>query len=133
MFNSKTVEEARRIKDEIINDYRDIAEEAMNCLDEGFEFSVTVMVLPEKLRKQFRTSNHIERLNYELKRRSKAIGIFPNEASMLRLMGAVLMEYNELIQSRKHLVFYQTTYAQLMACSKKLEKLAEEHRGIMVA
>ncbi len=133
MFNSKTVEEARRIKDDIINDYRDIAEEAMNCLDEGFEFSMTIMVLPEKLRKQFRTSNHIERLNYELKRRSKAIGIFPNEASMLRLMGAVLMEYNELIQSRKHLVFYQTTYAQLMACSKKLEKLAEEHRGIMVA
>ena len=61
------------------------------------------------------------------------IGIFPNEASMLRLMGAVLMEYNELLQSRKYPVFYQSAYTQLMACSKKLEKLAEEHRGIMVA
>ena len=133
MFNSKTIEEARRIKDEIVSDYRDIAEEAMNCLDEGFEFSMTVMALPEALRKQFRTSNHIERLNKELKRRSKAIGIFPNEASMVRLMGAVLMEYNALIQSRKHAVFYQSTYTQLIASSDKLERIGKEHRGMMVA
>ena len=51
-----------------------------------------VMTLPEGMRRFFRTSNHIERLNRELKRRSGVIGIFPNEASLIRLMGSVLMK-----------------------------------------
>jgi len=46
-------------------------------------------------RKRLRTSNGIERLNEELRRRERVIRIFPNEASMIRLMGAVLMEHHE--------------------------------------
>ena len=46
MFNCKTIDEARKRKDAIIADYKDIAEEAMNCLDEGFESAMSVMVLP---------------------------------------------------------------------------------------
>ena len=67
----------------------------MKCLEEGFEDSMTVMTLPAGMRKYFRTSNHIERLNRELKRRSNVIGVFPNEQSLLRLMGSVLIERNE--------------------------------------
>lgn len=55
------------------------------------------MVLPNYLHKYVRTSNQIERLNKELKRRSNVIGIFPTEESLLRLMGAVLMERNEVL------------------------------------
>ena len=66
MFNCKTTEEARKRKDAIIADCKDVAEEAMNCLDEGFENAMSVMILPHYLRKYFRTSNHIERLNKEL-------------------------------------------------------------------
>lgn len=58
---------------------------------------MTVMVLPNYLHKYVRTSNQIERLNKELKRRSNVIGIFPTEESLLRLMGAVLMERNEVL------------------------------------
>ena len=72
---------------------------AMICLDEGFEDAMTVMVLPRYLHKYFRTSNQIERLNKELKRRSKVIGVFPNEESLMRLMRAVLLERNEAISS----------------------------------
>ena len=64
----------------------------MECLDEGFEGAMTVMTRPEGMRRFFRTSNHIERLKRELKRRSGVIGIFPNEASLIRLMGSVLMK-----------------------------------------
>jgi transposase-like protein len=63
--------------------------------------------LPEPYRKRLRTSNSIERLNEELRRRERVIqkhpshwtnmlrGIFPNETSMIRLMGSVLMEMHE--------------------------------------
>ena len=93
--------------------YGDVAEAAMSCLDEGFESAMTVMELPKHLRRYFRTSNHIERLNKELKRQSKVIGIFPNEASLLRLMGAVLMERNAVIQNTKAM-FSTVTYDALL-------------------
>ena len=134
MFNCKTVQEARKRRDEIIADYKDIAEEAMTCLEEGFEAAMTVMVLPSYLHKYFRTSNQIERLNKELKRRSKVIGIFPNEESLIRLIGAVLMERNEKIGSQKR-VFKAETLQELMATdiSAKLVKIAKEQRQLLAA
>ena len=91
MFNCKTVKDARDRRDQILGDYRDVSEESMICLEESFESSMTEMVLPIGIRPFYRTSNHIERLNKELKRRSRVIGIFPNEASLLRLIGSVLL------------------------------------------
>ncbi len=71
MFNCETIELARQRRNEIIADYQDIAESAMECLENGFESSMTVMTLPKGMRRYYRTSNHIERVNKELKRRSK--------------------------------------------------------------
>ena len=51
MFNCKTPAEARKVRDRIIDDYRNIAESAVACLDEGFESSMTVMLLPVWLRR----------------------------------------------------------------------------------
>jgi len=133
MFNSRTIEEARSKRDQIIEDYRDIAEKAMDCLDRGFECAMTVMVLPEEIRRDFRTSNQIERLNRELKRRSNAIGIFPNVKSLVRIMGAVLMERNAELQSTKRPVFYQTSYREVLSSENKLKKVAEEQMGMLVA
>jgi len=134
MFNCKNVIDARRKKDEIIESYRDVAESAMQCLDYGFESAMTVMVLPMGIRRYYRTSNHIERLNKELKRRSKVIGVFPNEKSLLRLMGAVLMERNDAIQSQKA-IFSATTYATLLASEvpTKLITIAREQAQLRAA
>ena len=134
MFNCKTIEAARKRRDEIIADYKDVAEEAMTCLDEGFEAAMTVMVLPGYLHKYFRTSNQIERLNKELKRRSKVIGVFPNEDSLMRLMGAVLMERNDQIASLR-CIFKATTLQELMSSDLplKLVKIAKEQRQLLAA
>ncbi len=134
MFNCKTIEEARKRRDTIIADYKDVAEEAINCLDEGFESAMSVMVLPNYLRKYFRTSNHIERLNKELKRRSKVIGIFPNESSLMRLMGSVLIERNEEISARK-CIFTNKTYQELLKTDApaKLIQIAAEQRNLLAA
>lgn len=134
MWNSPTVEAARRKRNAIIADYRDVAESAMACLDEGFESAMTVMALPVHLRKYFRTSNHIERLNRELKRRSSAIGIFPNEDSLLRLMGTVLLERNEAIAARKA-IFSPASYEAMIHSDTvaELRKLAAEQQMMRAA
>jgi len=72
-----------------------------------------VPVPPSWLRRYHRTSNHIERLNKELKRRSKAIGVFPNEDSIIRLMGSVLIELNDAMMSGKA-IFSRKTLAGLL-------------------
>ena len=134
MFNCKTIEEARRRRDSILADYRDVAESAMTCLEDGFEETMTVMTLPQYLRKYFRTSNQVERLNRELKRRSKVIGVFPNEASLMRLMGAVLLERNEEIASIRR-VFKAEIYRELMKTDlpANLVKIAVEQRQLLAA
>lgn len=134
MWNCEDVTTARKKRDSIIADYKDVAEAAMNCLDEGFESSMTVMILPKSLRKFFRTSNHIERLNKELKRRSDVIGVFPNEDSLLRLMGTVLLERNEAVSTQRA-IFSPETYAALMASDAvpELVKTAKEQLQLKAA
>ena len=134
MFNAKDITEARNIRDRIIEDYRNVAESAVSCLDEGFESSMTVMLLPRGMQRYYRTSNHIERLNRELKRRSKVIGIFPNEDSILRLMGSVLIEQNENFALKKA-IFSSDSLASLMNSTvpSKLMILAREQQQFRVA
>ena len=134
LFNSASLKEAIQKRDAILDDYQDIAEDAMKCLDNGFNDAMTVMTLPKHLRKYYRTTNHIERLNKELKRRSRVIGVFPNEASLLRLMGAVLMERNDYIQTMK-VVFSPATYANLLSSDvpAKLYTIASEQRQLLAA
>ncbi|SFO33657.1 Transposase (or an inactivated derivative) [Eubacterium pyruvativorans] len=134
MFSCSDMKEARKKRDEILDEYRDIAESAMACLEEGFESSMTVMNLPKSLRIYFRTSNHIERLNKELKRRSQVIGIFPNTGSLIRLMGAVLIEQNSIRQSRKS-IFSQKYYRKMQEAGtkEKLVRIAEEQIALLAA
>lgn len=101
MFNCTTIKEARAMKNAIAEEYEDVAERAVNTLEEGFEDSMTVMhFAQDTMRKVLRTSNSVERLNRELKRRSDVIGIFPNKASLLRLMGSVLIDEHEKLLSK---------------------------------
>jgi len=124
MFNAETIEAARVIRDEIIADYEPVASTATETIDNGFEDAMTVMVLPEWLRTKLRTTNWIERLNRELKRRSDVIQIFPNQESVLRLMGAVTIEYNDELTS-KNRVFSEKTFNKMkMETVPKLQEVA---------
>lgn len=134
MFACNTLKEARNKKDQIIQEYQDVAETAMSCLDEGFESAMTAMILPRGMQRFFRTSNAIERLNKELKRRSQVIGIFPNEESLIRLMGSVLIEQNSLSQSGK-VIFKKESYEALLTSDvqEKLLVIAKEQATMLAA
>ena len=56
---------------------------------------VTVFELPESHRKRLRTTNILERLHKEIKRRTRVATLFPNEASALRLISAILCEIDQ--------------------------------------
>ena len=133
MYNSETVEAARRKRDEIIAEYGDIAEKAMQCLEEGFESVMIVMTLPKGLRRYFRTSNHLERVNKELKRRSNVISVFPNEASLLRLMGSVLLELDERYSAHSKVHFAKKEAALLGSLAGQLKGVALEQHRLMAA
>ncbi|HOS83043.1 MAG TPA: transposase [Methanolinea sp.] len=61
-------------------------------------------IAPQNHWRRIRNTNILERLNKELKRRSRTIGAFPNDASLLRLAETILMDINEeWITSRKYL------------------------------
>ena len=133
MFNAGTIDEARNIRDEIIRDYRPVAAGAVEILDKGFEDAMTVMQLPEWMRTKLRTSNWIERLNREFKRRSDVIQIFPNAESILRLMGAVAIEYNDHL-SMKQRVFSEKTFNRIkVELIPKLKEIASTQQALLDA
>ena len=64
-------------------------------LDEAEEDVLAYMTFPKEHRVKIHSTNPIERLNGEIKRRTEIVGIFPNEAAIIRLIGAILLEQND--------------------------------------
>jgi len=80
----------------------------MDVLEQGFNDATAVLSLPEKYRLKLRTTNSMERLNQEIRRRERVIRIFPNRESSLHLLGAFLIEYDEKWPGKKY--FDMTDY-----------------------
>ena len=103
IFQAPDVETARLLLERTLAQYTAKAPNAMKCLENGFDDAVAVLALPSAYRKRLRTTNTVERLNEEIRRRERVIRIFPNVASVERLVGAVLLENDEEQAARKYL------------------------------
>ena len=90
-----TAEFARKRAYDVIDSYAKRFPKAVQCLEDGLEDSLAFYAFPRLDARKISSSNMIERLNREIRRRTSVIGIFPNESSYVRLETAYLMEYAE--------------------------------------
>jgi len=104
ILQAPDIETARMLLKKTLEEYEKKAPRAMSILEEGFDDATAVLSLPERYRKRLRTTNSIERLNEEIRRRERVIRIFPNRESAVRLIGALLLEIdNKWAGGRKYL------------------------------
>jgi len=103
IFEAVTIDDARQFKEELMNRFGNDPkyEKALATLDEGFEDTIQYIDHPEQIHPHIRSTNSLERLNQEIRRRENVIRIFPNTQSAFRLVGAVLMHYQETVYSKR--------------------------------
>jgi len=104
IFNSPSLQMAEIMVTQAVDQFEKSAPEFTRWLEENISEGLTCFNFPQKHRKKIRTSNGIERVNREVKRRTRVAVLFPNDASALRLVTAVLMEiHEEWITGRQYL------------------------------
>jgi putative transposase len=95
IFTAPDNQEALRLLDIFLSDYKDSAPELVAWAEEALPEGMVIFSMPEKHWKRLRTDNMLERLNKEILRRTRVATLFPNTASCLRLISAVVMEISE--------------------------------------
>ena len=95
IFTAPTAAEAQRLLDQLLKRYEKSAPRLTAWAETNIPEGLTVFEFPSEHWRRIRTSNVLERVNKEIRRRTRVATIFPNEESCLRLVSAVLMEISE--------------------------------------
>ena len=95
MFNAPDRKAAEEFLQLAVQKYAVSAPRLSAWLEENLSEGFTVFDFPLEHRRSIRTTNSLERINREIRRRTRVVGVFPNEASCLRLISALLMEISE--------------------------------------
>ena len=101
VFDSPSRPAAETRLKEVVAHYAKSTPKLSAWLEENLPQGLTVFDLPVAHQKRLRTSNGLERVNQELKRRTRVARVFPNEASLLRLVSALLAETSDEWESGK--------------------------------
>ena len=104
VFDAESLAAARERCGEVIERLREAAPKVAELLEAAEEDLLAFYRFPEPHWPKLRSTNPLERVNKEVGRRSDVVGIFPNDASVIRLVGALLIEQNdEWLVSRRYL------------------------------
>ena len=95
MFNAPDRKTAEQYLQAAVQKYALSAPRLSAWMEENLPEGFTVFDFPLEHQRSIRTTNSLERLNKEIRRRTRVVGVFPNQASCLRLVSALLMETSE--------------------------------------
>ena len=107
IFQAPDREEAQRLLEKFIEKYTEKMPKLVQWAEENLPEGFTVFSLPATHRRRMRTTNLLERVNQEIRRRTRVVRLFPNEASCLRLVTALVMEISDDWQTadKRYLTF----------------------------
>ena len=107
IFNAPDLEEAEHLLGKLLKKYSKTAPKLVKWAEENLREGFTAFSFPPTHRRRLRTTNLVERLNEEIRRRTRVARLFPSEASCLRLVSAVVMEIDEGWQTadKRYLTF----------------------------
>ena len=108
VFNAPDRQEADALLKKIVAKYTQDARRLADWMEENLPEGLTAFAFPQKHRRLIRTTNGLERLNRETRRRTRVASLFPNEASCLRLVTAVVMEISEDWQTGKAYIRWES-------------------------
>ena len=108
VFDAGDEPEATRRLKQMIARYQKPAPALATWLEENVPEALTVLNYPPPHRRKLRTTNGLERLNQEIKRRTRVATLFPNEASLLRLVSAVLSEISDEWETQRTYLTMET-------------------------
>lgn len=121
VFNATDRAEAGRRLTDVLARLESIAPKVCQLLEAAEEDLLAFMAFPPEHWSKLRSTNPLERVNREIGRRSDVVGIFPNDASAIRLAGALLIEQNdEWIVCRRYLS--EESMRQILCADTALEK-----------
>ncbi len=101
VLHAPTRPQADALLKTMVANHRKSAPELADWLEANVPESLTVLSIPPEHRARMRTSNAAERLNQEIKRRTRVARVFPNTDSLLRLVSAILSEISDEWESGK--------------------------------
>ncbi len=108
IFNAPDRHTAEAYLDRTVQKYAQSVPTLADWLEKNIPEGLTVFSFPAFHRRRLRTANGLERLSREVKRRTRVVSIFPNEAACLRLISAVLMEIHEEWQTDRMYLSFET-------------------------
>jgi putative transposase len=95
LFTAEDGEQARERMTQVLERLRPTVPKVCELLEDAEEDLLAFYAFPESHWPKLRSTNPLERVNREIGRRSDVVGIFPNDASVIRLAGALLIEQND--------------------------------------
>lgn len=95
VFNAPDRPTAEAYLAKLVRKYQQTASRLADWLEKNIPQGLTVFNFPPTHRRRIRTTNGLERISREIRRRTRVVSIFPNEAACLRLISAILMEIDE--------------------------------------
>jgi transposase-like protein len=113
IFNAPDRARAEEYLKTAIGKYEKTATKLANWMEQNIPEGLTVFSFPSSHRQRIRTTNSLERLNREIRRRTRVVSIFPNEKAALRLVSAILMEISDEWESGNIYLTFENGQMQL--------------------